>query len=73
MTTTIRTAKATYTVTAVTVPYPGGPAELTVTLASGRTRKLTMKDTGRPRYDAAVAHFFAEKHREAETVRKPVK
>lgn len=27
---------------------------------SGKRRKLTLKDVGRPRYDAAVAHFFAE-------------
>lgn len=26
---------------------------------SGKRRLLTVKDVGRPRYDAAVAHFFA--------------
>jgi hypothetical protein len=35
-------------------------AKLVVRQPSGKKRLLTVKDVGRPRYDAAVAHFYAE-------------
>ena len=39
---------------------------LTARQPSGKARKLTLKDVGRPRYDAAVAHFYAERKREGQ-------
>jgi len=52
----IRTAKTSYVVEAVEAPATG-PHALVVRQASGKRRKLTLADVGRPRFDAAVAHF----------------
>ncbi len=60
MTTYIKTLKTDtrYPVTEITA---GGA--LVVRQPSGKRRLLTLSDVGRPRYDSAVAHFFAEKKR----------
>jgi len=36
--------------------------KIVVRQPSGKRRLLTVKDTGRPRFDAAVAHWFKEVH-----------
>lgn len=52
--TTVKTLKGTtYPVTDVKI------GTLIGRQPSGKVRKLTVKDVGRARYDAAVAHFFA--------------
>lgn len=60
MTTNVKTTKTTYTVEDVEA------GALVVRQPSGKRRKLTLKDIGRARYDAAVSHFFAEQKREAD-------
>jgi hypothetical protein len=39
------------------------PGVLVARQPSGKIRRLTLKDVGRARYDAAVAHFYAEAKR----------
>lgn len=60
MTTYVKTFKTDtrYPVTGITV---GGA--LIARQPSGKRRLLTLADVGRPRYDAAVAHFYAEQKR----------
>ena len=62
MSTTVRTTKSRYTVEAVEVPV-SGPASIVVRQPSGKARKLTRPDVGRPRFDAAVSNFFAAQNR----------
>jgi hypothetical protein len=59
--TVIRTAKSVYHVASVEVPA-NGPAVIVARSSNGRTRRLTRKDVGRPRFDAAVARFYAAQH-----------
>jgi len=60
MSTTVRTAKSVYTVESIAVPVDG-PARITVRQPSGKVKHLTVKEVGRTRFDAAVAHFLAER------------
>lgn len=60
--TNVRTAKTSYAVTAIEVPNEG-PAKLVVRQPSGKLRRLTVKDVGRARFDAAVADFRARERR----------
>lgn len=57
--TTVKTAKAKYTVEKVSAPADG-PTVLHVRGANGRTRKLTRKDTGTARFNAAIADFLSK-------------
>ncbi|HZZ17169.1 MAG TPA: hypothetical protein VFE08_14540 [Candidatus Sulfotelmatobacter sp.] len=51
----VKTIKGTrYPVTAIE------QGKLAVRQPSGKKRLLTVKDVGRARYDAAVAHYFSE-------------
>lgn len=64
MSTTIRTSKASYTVQSLSLPL-SGPAAIVVRQPSGKTRKLSVRDVGRARFQAAVSHFLREKYTEA--------
>lgn len=55
--TIVRTAKAKYTVEKITAPA-SGPVTLHVRTSGGKVRKLTRKDTGTARFNAAVAHYL---------------
>lgn len=57
MTTYIRTAKSRYTVEKIDAPA-NGPVTLHVRTSGGKLRKLTRKDTGTARFNAAVAAFY---------------
>lgn len=50
--TTVKTTKSTYTVESIE------KGALVVRQPSGKRRLLTVKDVGRARFDAAVAHFY---------------
>lgn len=50
--TTVKTTKSTYTVEGIE------KGALVVRQPSGKRRLLTVKDVGRARFDAAVAHFY---------------
>jgi hypothetical protein len=58
MHTTIRTAKARYTVTGIECPATG-PARLIVRQASGKRRFITRTEVGTTRFNGAVAHYLA--------------
>ena len=65
MTTYVKTNKGTkYPVTDIV------NGKLVARQPSGKKRYLGVKDTGRPRYDAAVQHFFAEAARKAREAAK---
>lgn len=57
--TTVKTAKAQYTVEKVSAPADG-PTVLHVRTSGGKVRKLTRKDTGTARFNAAVADFLSK-------------
>jgi hypothetical protein len=63
--TTVRTAKTKYTVEALSFPQ-SGPAALVVRAPAGKMRRLTVKDVGRARFQAAVTHFLREAKDKAE-------
>lgn len=60
MATTIRTAKASYTVDTLSLPI-SGPATIVVRTPSGKKRHLGVADVGRARFEAAVTHYLAER------------
>lgn len=60
MATIIRTAKTRYEVDGIQVPA-NGPSCLVVRQPSGRLRRLTRTEVGRPRFDAAFADFTRRK------------
>ncbi len=60
MSTVIRTAKSKYQVESVQVTDTGH-AYIVVRTPSRRIRYLGVKDVGRPRFDAAVQHYFARR------------
>lgn len=60
MSTVIRTIKGTaYTVDSLSIPLHG-PAAIIVRQPSGKKRRLSVQDVGRPRFVEAVTHYFAE-------------
>lgn len=58
--TIVRTAKSRYVVEKITAPA-NGPVTLHVRTSGGKVRKLTRKDTGTARFNAAVANFYRGK------------
>jgi hypothetical protein len=56
--TVIRTSRGVWTIKAVHV-VRNGPIAIAARSAAGSTRLIFRKDVGRPRFDAAVAHWFA--------------
>jgi hypothetical protein len=57
MATIVKTPKARYTVEGIRVK--DGTVELAVRSVGGKLQYLNRKRVGRPRFDSAVAHYFA--------------
>jgi hypothetical protein len=57
--TVIRTPKAKYTVEDIRVK--DGKVEILARSSSGKLQHITRDRVGRPRFDAAVAHFLAHR------------